>query len=407
MEQMGRKDLARDDRGGAGVPVVPGRAADRADPRHRARRSRCWSRPPPAAAARGCGSSATPATSTPRSPRPRSARPPSAFGDDTAPARAVRRARPARRGAGARRPARQRRAPLRARLLGAAPPPEGARGGAGRRRSPTRRGRSCWTPPSRWREQVGYENAGTVEFLVAGEPGRRGGVLPRDEHPAPGRAPRHRAGRLGRRAAARPRRPPAAGRRRRAAAVRPGRRARAPGHAIEARVYAEDPFNGFLPQAGTADAWSAGRRGPGSTPPSSPAPRSARRTTPCSARSSRTGPTREAARRALVAALDDTAILGLTTNLGFLRALADSDEFRDDEVDTAWLDRNPDAIRPPDPDVAALVAAWVAAPRAAARDARRTGGRPGPFAVADGWRLGGPPAPVVVELVVDGETAWS
>ena len=34
------------------------------------------------------------------------------------------------------------------------------------------------------------------------------------------------------------------------------------------------------------------------------------------------GPDREAARRSLVAALDDTAILGLTTNAGFLRALA-------------------------------------------------------------------------------------
>ena len=34
------------------------------------------------------------------------------------------------------------------------------------------------------------------------------------------------------------------------------------------------------------------------------------------------GPDRESARRALVAALDETAILGLTTNTGFLRALA-------------------------------------------------------------------------------------
>ena len=50
------------------------------------------------------------------------------------------------------------------------------------------------------------------------------------------------------------------------------------------------------------------------------------------------GPDREAARRALVDALDDTAILGLTTNVGFLRALAASDEFRDATIDTAWLD---------------------------------------------------------------------
>ena len=47
-----------------------------------------------------------------------------------------------------------------------------------------------------------------------------------------------------------------------------------------------------------------------------------------------------AARRALVAALDDTAILGLTTNAGFLRALVASDEFRDATIDTAWLDQH-------------------------------------------------------------------
>ena len=61
------------------------------------------------------------------------------------PGREVRRARPAHRGAGARRQPRQRRAPLRARLLHPAPPPEGARGGARPRRS---RRRSASSSPS-------------------------------------------------------------------------------------------------------------------------------------------------------------------------------------------------------------------------------------------------------------------
>jgi 3-methylcrotonyl-CoA carboxylase alpha subunit/acetyl-CoA/propionyl-CoA carboxylase biotin carboxyl carrier protein len=56
------------------------------------------------------------------------------------------------------------------------------------------------------------------------------------------------------------------------------------------------------------------------------------------------GATREAARQSLVAALDDTAIFGLTTNLGFLRQLAASDAYRDAALDTAWLDRNPGAF---------------------------------------------------------------
>ena len=88
--------------------------------------------------------------------------------------------------------ARQRRPPRRARVLDPAPPPEGGRGGAvavprrgdAARRDGRGRGRG-------WRKAVGYVNAGTVEFLV--DAGRRL-LLPRDEHPAPGRAPGHRAG---------------------------------------------------------------------------------------------------------------------------------------------------------------------------------------------------------------------
>jgi 3-methylcrotonyl-CoA carboxylase alpha subunit/acetyl-CoA/propionyl-CoA carboxylase biotin carboxyl carrier protein len=118
------------------------------------------------------------------------------------------------------------------------------------------------------------------------------------------------------------------------------------------------------------------------------------------------GPTREAARRALVAALDDTAILGLTTNLGFLRGLADSQAFRDYEVDTAWLDRNPDAIRPHGVETAAVVAAWSLA-RSDGEAVDDTGADAAnaahPFGVRDGWRLSGPPADVPVELTVAGD----
>jgi acetyl/propionyl-CoA carboxylase alpha subunit len=122
------------------------------------------------------------------------------------------------------------------------------------------------------------------------------------------------------------------------------------------------------------------------------------------------GATREAARRALVAALDDTAIFGVTTNLGFVRDLVASDAFRDAAIDTGWLDRNPGAIAEPDSDLALCAAAWAQA--AAARETSRDGGasegrasdgRIDPFALADGWRLGGPAAPVEVELERDGE----
>ncbi len=170
------------------------------------------------------------------------------------------------------------------------------------------------------------------------------------------------------------------------------------GHAIEARVYAEDAFNGFLPQAGVAERvrWSPRAR-------VDAALESGQRVSssydPMLGKVIVHGATREAARRALVTALDDTAILGLTTNLGFLRGLAASDAFRDCEIDTAWLDRNPDAITPQGVETAGLLAAWVLA----TADAAGSAGSLHPFGSGDGWRTGGPPAPVPVELVADGE----
>jgi acetyl/propionyl-CoA carboxylase alpha subunit len=109
------------------------------------------------------------------------------------------------------------------------------------------------------------------------------------------------------------------------------------------------------------------------------------------------GSDRESARRALVAALDDTAVLGLTTNVGFLRALAASDAFRDvgapGGLDTAWLDRVDIATELPAPadDLPRVLAAWTAAM------VRALDGRSTPFA-ADGFRLGADPAPTTVEL---------
>ena len=171
------------------------------------------------------------------------------------------------------------------------------------------------------------------------------------------------------------------------------------GHAIEARVYAEDAFNGFLPQAGVAEQvrWSPRARVDAALESGQSVSTSY---DPLLGKVIVHGATREAARRALVTALDDTAILGLTTNLGFLRGLAASDAFRDCEIDTAWLDRHPEAITPPGAETASVLAAWMLANTREPGD----GNAPGhPFAAGDGWRLSGPPAPIPVELVVEGE----
>jgi acetyl-CoA/propionyl-CoA carboxylase biotin carboxyl carrier protein len=103
------------------------------------------------------------------------------------------------------------------------------------------------------------------------------------------------------------------------------------------------------------------------------------------------GPDREAARRALVDALDDTAILGLTTNVGFLRVLAASDEFRDASIDTAWLDTA--TVAEPGLDTARIFAAWTEAFVVTSVQ----GDDQHPFR-SDGFRLGTHPAPVIVDL---------
>ncbi len=165
------------------------------------------------------------------------------------------------------------------------------------------------------------------------------------------------------------------------------------GHAIEARIYAEDSFGGFLPQAGTPSLvrWTVST---GSTTGVrvDQALESGQPVTtaydPMLGKVIAHGPDRETARQALLAALDETGILGLTTNLGFLRALVAREEFRDATIDTAWLDTA--TVEPPEPDVARLAVAWVSAMLGQA-------GEPHPFQ-ADGWRSGSDPAPYAVAL---------
>ncbi|GAA4704356.1 acetyl/propionyl/methylcrotonyl-CoA carboxylase subunit alpha [Nocardioides conyzicola] len=160
------------------------------------------------------------------------------------------------------------------------------------------------------------------------------------------------------------------------------------GHAIEARVYAEDSFGGFLPQAGTTSIvrWSETARVDHALQPEQVVSTSY---DPMLGKVIVHGATREEARQALVAALDDTAILGLTTNVGFLRALAASDEFRDAMIDTAWLDTA--VVEKPDDELPRVFVAWVSAMLTAVTDSGH------PFQ-SDGWRAGSDPAPTIVEL---------
>ncbi len=170
--------------------------------------------------------------------------------------------RPAHRGPGDGRRARHRLGARRARMLDPAPPPEGRRGGA-RRRSSTRRRHArarCSRPPARRprRSATPARAPSSSSSTTDGEL-----LLPGDEHPAPGRAPGHRV-----RHRPRPRRAAAARRRR-----GPLDRGTAParGHAIEVRLYAEDPAADWRPQSGTLHRFEIPERAAEFTVPDRPA----------------------------------------------------------------------------------------------------------------------------------------
>ncbi|WP_322920720.1 ATP-binding protein [Nocardioides renjunii] len=161
------------------------------------------------------------------------------------------------------------------------------------------------------------------------------------------------------------------------------------GHAVEARVYAEDSFHGFLPQAGRTSIvrWASGE-GVRVDHALEPEQEVSTSYDPMLGKVIAWGADREAARSTLVAALEDTAVLGITTNTGFLRTLAASDEFRDASIDTAWLDRH--EVPAPDDELAVVFAAFTEV-------LLDTMGQQGPWQ-ADGWRMGADPAPDTVVL---------
>ncbi len=115
----------------------------------------------------------------------------------------------------------------------------------------------------------------------------------------------------------------------------------APGaHAFEARVYAEDAENDFLPQTGRLLAWEE-PSGPGIRVDSgvSAGDEVSVHYDPMLAKVIARGATREEARRRLAGALGETVALGLTTNLSYLRRVLDSEPVVRGELDTALLSR--------------------------------------------------------------------
>jgi acetyl-CoA carboxylase biotin carboxylase subunit len=127
------------------------------------------------------------------------------------------------------------------------------------------------------------------------------------------------------------------------------------GHAIEARIYAEDPARGFLPQAGRLLMYREPRV-PGVRIDSGVAEGDeiSVHYDPLLAKVIAAGETRSQAIHRLATALRNFPILGVRTNLGLLLAVLADPRFERGEVDTSYLDREgthlgdePDAEEPP------------------------------------------------------------
>ena len=167
------------------------------------------------------------------------------------------------------------------------------------------------------------------------------------------------------------------------------------GHAFEARLYAEDPDNDFLPATGPLlrlrpPAEKDGvrvdtgvREGDSVTPFYDP----------MIAKLIVWDKNRDAALRKLGAALSDYQVAGLVTNLEFLKNVAANKAFADEDLDTGFIDRLRDELIPEKPPVTdkhiALVVMYDLLTEAAAKEvaAASTEDPYSPWNDSNAWRM--------------------
>jgi 3-methylcrotonyl-CoA carboxylase alpha subunit len=174
------------------------------------------------------------------------------------------------------------------------------------------------------------------------------------------------------------------------------------GHAIEVRLYAENPDTGFLPSIGTLSylefpahtAFANGavrvdggvRMGDAITPFYDP----------MVAKLIVHGADRDQARRRMVQALAETRVVGVQTNVAFLGRLMRDEAFAAADLDTGLIERRRATLLPPPVeaggDVLALACAAVLAgqglPASRAAAAAAIAAPVDPWLASDGWRMG-------------------
>lgn len=172
------------------------------------------------------------------------------------------------------------------------------------------------------------------------------------------------------------------------------------GHAIEARLYAEDPAKGFLPSVGRLDYLDLGKSGRVETGVEQGDAISSFYD-PMVAKLICHGKTRHAARTGLTAILNEVQVFPVKTNAGFLRRLLTLPEFVSGAIDTGLISRIGEVITEQPVSDAALLAAvsWRLEPYMAAEAA-------GDIAMAPealfGFRLNRPLAPAHLPFTLNG-----
>ncbi|PPT90612.1 3-methylcrotonyl-CoA carboxylase [Xanthomonas theicola] len=166
------------------------------------------------------------------------------------------------------------------------------------------------------------------------------------------------------------------------------------GHALEARLYAEDPARGFLPSTGrlqhlrlpTVDAHTRVDAGVEQGDVIGP------HYDPMIAKLIVWDETRERALRRMQAALAACQLVGVATNAAFLQRLVGTAAFAGADLDTALIEREHAALFAA--AAAPAESAWTLAALACLLHERATTAQPGdphsPWDLGDGWRLGAP-----------------
>ncbi len=161
------------------------------------------------------------------------------------------------------------------------------------------------------------------------------------------------------------------------------------GHAIEVRLYAEDPEGGFLPASGRLALYREAPAGPGRRVDSGV--REGDEVSPfydpMLAKLIAWGETREEARQRLLAMLAETSVGGLRTNLAFLRRILGHPAFAAAELDTGFIARHQDDLLPapqalPEHFWQAAAEAWLQSEPGHRRDDDPHS----PWSRNDGWR---------------------